>query len=327
MQRRTLFAAALAPVLLLAPAAPASAQNADTERTTVVTPGEDGPSWETTGHRETLRGRSVDYEATGSRTRDGEGGASSEGTRQWSGTGRDGEERTRTVDWERDKDVTRNDDGSITVDKSWEKTHQESGQTASGSKSVTYTRTDDGWSYEGSGERTGFDGRSASGEASGSKTRNEDGVVNVNRQRTVTNDQTGNSRTRQTGATRTPNGDGSGSFTRYKTTTRRDADGNVTGWRNDVGGGEWRRNDQGGRDFRYEGTTVNDRGRSSDVRRRGETWRGDGERGARVRSERTFDDGRSVRRGHERKVQRDGNTVQRSDRHRTRRTPPQRRRR
>ena len=96
-----------------------SGRTATGDSTTVVTPGEDGASWESTGSRTTLRGASVEGEASGSRSRDGEGGLSASGTRSLTRTGADGESKSRTVDWERDRSVTQNDDGSVTIDKSW----------------------------------------------------------------------------------------------------------------------------------------------------------------------------------------------------------------
>ncbi len=230
----------------------------------------------------------------------------------------------RSLTYERDKTVTHNDDGSVTVDKSWEKTHEESGKTANGSSSTTHTKSDDGVSYDRDGERTTFGGTTFESDGSGSRTRGDDGSLDVQRENTVTNTETGNSRTRESGRTRTPNGDGTGSFSRYNDVTRRNPDGDVTGSRSSSGSGTWQRNDHGGRSWRYDGSTSNDRGRSSDVTRQGRSFREDGSQGRQVRSERTFDDGRSVTRGHETRVKRDRRHVQRQDRHRTKRTPPSR---
>jgi len=193
----------------------------------------------------------------------------------------------RGVDVDRERSVTHNDDGSVTVDKSWEKTRLGTGATASGSSSKTVTRDEDGVSWDKTAERTSFDGRSFERDASGQ---------------------------------RTPNAGGSGgTFSRTGTTTRLDADGNVLGSRSSAGAGSWERNRRGGRNVTYDGTTSNDRGRSSEVHREGQTWRGDDVRGHRARSERTFDDGSSVKRGRAGRTGRDGDTVRHQSRRRVRR--------
>jgi predicted dehydrogenase len=198
-----------------------------------------------------------------------------------------GADDPRGVDVDRERSVTHNDDGSVTIDKSWEKTRLGSGATAAGSSSKTVTRGEDGVSWEKSGERTTFDGRSFEREASGQRTPNAD--------------------------------DSGGTFSRTGTTTRLDADGNVLGSRSSAGAGSWERNRRGGRNVTYDGTTTNSNGRSSQVHREGQSWRGEGGRGHRARSERTFDDGSSVKRGRAGRTQRDGDSVSHQSRRRVRR--------
>ncbi len=315
-----------------------SGRTATGDSTTTRTRTEAGVEWDGSGSRTTLRGRSYEGEASGSRvrnedgsvdfersrsvtnpetgasrskdvsgtrSRDGEGGVSAEGTRAWTRTDAEGETRTRTVDYERDRSVTKNDDGSVTIDRSYEKTHQESGKTASGLSSTLVTRGEDGASWETTGSRSTFDGRTLEGAGSGSRTRSGDGSVDFQQDRSVTNSDTGASRTQSVSGNRTRNGDGTGSFRRDADGERRRADGTTRSRRSETSG-EWSGNDRGGRDGSSRTVHTNDRGGSRQVDRQSSTWRDGDSRGSTRRVERSGDTRRSKSRTQRRSGSRRG---------------------
>lgn len=113
------------------------------------------------------------------------------------------------VDALRDRQVTHNDDGSVTVERSLERTitNLETGATRTLLRDGTVTRSEDAADWSRTQTRTGPDGRTLSSEASGSAARG-DGERSYERTRSVTDSETGKTATRTSSGTLTRTEDG-----------------------------------------------------------------------------------------------------------------------